>query len=444
MVIAIVAFSVLAGIHLSVIKKDWMNPGTIFLWYWALVVLMASLRLFGLMETSNEAYLFVLIGVVFYYLGSYIAGRIRIKLVVGKSAGKRTQQFDCYETNYSFLYIAAIIVIIYSIYRIILIIQLLSAGNSWWAIRLMATSGEGGAGTLKGGNLNDIIYSFIVSPLIYLIVPTVVTEVLSGKKRKIPIILSVVATLTYSIATVSRAVWAFAIIYIVAIALLFRKRFTLSKRQKRILRMAPLIIIVLALIINKITTMRNSEADIFVNAYAYFSGCMPLLSVHLKEIISNTRTYGMLTLYGFLNPIFFLMNRLHILSYPVAFKNAKLVKDNLEAFIALSPSINMNAYATLFYDFYIDFGMIGIALGSFIFGFICMKAFNSYKRKGDTRSLVIYLILLQFILFSVARIYTIYATRALSFIWIIPMFKKSVIKNSKNKEAIGVGKRTKD
>ena len=128
-------------------------------------------------------------------------------------------------------------------------------------------------------------------------------------------------------------------------------------------------------------------------------------------------------MYGFLHPIFFVTNRLHILSYPKSFTNAKLVKDNLETFINLSPEISMNAYATLFYDFYIDFGWIGIAIGSYDFGFICMKAFNAYENRGDTRSLVLYLILFQFILFSVARIYTVYPTRALSFIWMIFMFR---------------------
>ena len=68
----------------------------------------------------------------------------------------------------------------------------MAQGYSWWAIRLMATSGEGGAGTLKGGNLSDVIYSFIVSPLIYLIVPTIISEILEGHKRRNSIILSIV------------------------------------------------------------------------------------------------------------------------------------------------------------------------------------------------------------------------------------------------------------
>lgn len=417
MVILIVVFSILAGSHLCFVKRDWMNPGSIFLFYWAFVVYMSYLRLYGLKETSDKAYFFVLVGVVFYYLGAYIAG-IR-KRRISKLSVLRT-----YDTNYKFLYIASLIVILYSLYRITLIVQFLSSGYSWWAIRLMATSGEGGVGTLKGGNWSDVIYSFIVSPLIYLIVPTIVTEILSGKKNKLALILSISAIVVYSISTVSRAVWGFAILYVILLLLLFRKNIILSKRQKRMLKIAPLILVVLVLIVNKITVMRNSEADILANAYAYISGCMPLLSVHLEEAISNERTYGMLSLYGFLNPIFFLTNRLHIFSYPDAFLAAKNVKDNLETFISLSPSINMNAYATLFYNFYIDFGIPGIAMGSFIFGYICMRSFDVYRRNRDSRSLVICLILFQFIFFSVARIYTVYATRSLSLIWIIPMFKK--------------------
>ena len=84
----------------------------------------------------------------------------------------------------------------------------------------------------------------------------------------------------------------------------------------------------------------------------------------------------------------------------------------------------MNAYATLFYDFYIDFGVIGIALLSFLFGYICMRAYKNFRKKVDMRSLVVYLILLQFIMFSVARIYTVLDTRALSFVWLFFMFQK--------------------
>lgn len=42
---------------------------------------------------------------------------------------------------------------------------------------------------------------------------------------------------------------------------------------------------------------------------------------------------------------------------------------------------------------------------------------------GDTAFTCIIFDIIQFILFSVARIYTVYPTRALSFIWMIFMFR---------------------
>ena len=52
-----------------------------------------------------------------------------------------------------------------------------------------------------------------------------------------------------------------------------------------------------------------------------------------------------------------------------------------------------------------------------------MKSYKYLKSTGDIRSLVLYLILIQFIVFSVARIYTGLSTRALSIVWLLFVFK---------------------
>lgn len=420
--IVIIICSILGGLLFWYIKKDIVNPVTIFLFEWAIVIFLASLRLYDLTYISNKAYSLVLIGIVFYFIGSLLGNIIKIK-----SNDQKTKK---YEINYTLQKIAAIIIIVYSLYRIKNIITFLSNGYSWWEIRLMATSGEGGIGTIKGSNLAIFLHDSLVAPLIYLIVPIAIVDFFVGKRNKMAIILTIIAMFLYSISTVSRAIWAFSIIYILFIFLLYKKKHILSKKVKRALKLSPIIIIVLCFIIYKITLARNSEANFLVNAYAYITGCMPLLTIHLEESISSIRTFGMLSLNGFLYPIFFILNYIHILSYPQAFTNAIMIKRNLETFYSISPQIRMNAYSTLFYNFYIDFGYLGVALGSAIFGFICIKVFNHFKKDKNIKDLVLYLILSQFIIFSVARIYTSLSTRALSLIWIIFMFKPVI--NSKN------------
>lgn len=76
--IIIIIFGLFAGIHMFLEKRSWLNPGTIFMFYWIIVVFMANLRLYGLRETSNKAYLFVLVGIIAFYTGSLLAIKMNI------------------------------------------------------------------------------------------------------------------------------------------------------------------------------------------------------------------------------------------------------------------------------------------------------------------------------------------------------------------------------
>ena len=209
--IIIVVFSVIGGVFFWRKKKNLWNPVSVFLFEWALVVYLSSLRLYNLIDISSKAYIFVLIGVISFFIGSLFGDNLRL----GKKRIGRV-----YEINYTRMNIASIVIIVFSLFRILFIIKLLSGGFSWWEIRLMSTSGEGGIGTLKGGNVSVFLHDCIIAPLMYLIVPTLFAELLVGARNKKFILLSLIAMTCYSISTVSRAVWAFSVLYILFIVLL--------------------------------------------------------------------------------------------------------------------------------------------------------------------------------------------------------------------------------
>ena len=79
-------------------------------------------------------------------------------------------------------------------------------------------------------------------------------------------LLSLIAMTCYSISTVSRAVWAFSVLYILFIVLLYGKKYSLSKKVKRMMKYGVVLIILLCVIIYRITLMRNVEADVFTNS----------------------------------------------------------------------------------------------------------------------------------------------------------------------------------
>ena len=271
------------------------------------------------------------------------------------------------------------------------------------------------------------MHDWCVAPLLYLLAPTLVIDLFIGKRDKQFSIMAIIAMILYSIATVSRAIWSFLILYALCIMIICRGKYQLPNRVRKWIKKIPILVFVLFLVIIFITQQRsdNSEANILLNMYAYLSGGITLMDIYLQSSISNIYTYGFFSLYGFLQPIFFILNFFHILSYPQPIYDVLQIKDILEIYIPISDHITMNAYSTLFYNFYLDFRIIGIIMGSLIFGFICMKFYRNFKERGDFKNLVIYMILIQFMIFSMARMYTSLTTRALTFVWIIIMFKQS-------------------
>lgn len=411
----IVIFCVICALFFWRVESDLINPISLFCILWALCVFLAALRLYDLHETSETVYLYILLGCISYVIGSMF-GRI-VRITKKETYYEKIDNGSAFYINYKLWYVFIAIICLYSLWRLGNILVYLQSGYSWWNIRLLSTTGEGGSGTIRGSFIFQAIYNWVVSPIVYILSPTMLIEFIAGKRNKLFIGTSLGAIVLYSICTVSRSIWGFSIIYLVVLLFIFRNRIKLTPKIKKILRKIPILIIILFGIIVYITFMRNADASILTNAYAYFAGGIPLFDIHLHEAISQSRTYGMLSLAGFLYPVFFIFHLIGF-KYPNAFLLGDAVKANLENFITIGSNITMNAYATLFYDFYIDFGVIGIAVGSFIFGYLCMRAYKSMKNNMNMVSLVTYLILCQYILFSMARIYSSLTTRAISFIWI--------------------------
>ncbi|MFS0647150.1 O-antigen polymerase [Siminovitchia sp. 179-K 8D1 HS] len=295
----------------------------------------------------------------------------------------------------------------------------------------MTTATEKGLG-LWGSELNLFIYTYIIAPLVYLAVPIAIVDYLVEKKNKLFVITTFIVIILFSIVTVSRNILVFSVIYFIFTSMIYRKQYAFSKVIKKNLKKAPVIIILAVLGIATITLLRKADANFLKEAYVYFVGALPSLTIRLGEPYADFRTYGMLSTRGFTRLIFIVLDNLGI-HYPESYLRAQEIMDNLEGFIPIGNDINMNAYATLFYNFYIDGGLIGIVLFSALLGFICRKAYQGVKYNINIRNSVFFLLVIQQLLFSVARIYTVYPTRALPFLLILIMFVK--VKKGKNENS---------
>lgn len=400
--------------------KKIYNPGTIFLGYWSFITFLASLGLDGAPEIQQTTYLFIFLGLFCFGAGAYMCLIIRQNIVAKPT-------FDMQIKDYHLLYMVCIAIIAYSFYRLSIIASYLMQDLSWGTIRLMhGIAGSTGADTLKGETLSQVVHDNMIAPCTYLIAPVFAVELFLGKRDKKFIILSLLAMIFYSLASVSRAIWGFLILYMGIILIIFMKRQNIPHKVKRWIKKIPIFAAILFIVILIITKMRSetSQINLLYNMLAYLSGGINLFDIHLKEQIASIRTYGAFSLYGFIYPVFFVLNYLDILKYPAVFSDISYIKQSLELYVPISDHVTMNAYSTLFFNFYNDFGVFGICFGSFIFGYLCMLSYKYFIKKKDLRTFVCYLILVQFMIFSVARLYTIYTTRALSLVWLLILLPK--------------------
>ena len=410
-----VAVAAQLAVFFYLVTKKLYNAGTIFLGYWALITLLASLNLDNAAPVRQQTYGLILLGLVSFAGGCFICMQIIHK-------PRMSPDYDFTIKSYLLLNIACIVIIAYSMYRVGIIASYLSRGYSWGRIRQMhGIGGASGEDTLKGSTLSQALHDNIVAPCAYLIAPVFAVELFLGKRNKRFLALALASMVLYSIASVSRAIWGFSIIYLIIILIVFLQRQKISPTVKRRLALIPFAGVILFGVILFITRSRSETAQVnlLYNMLAYLSGGINLFDIHLQESIAQVRTYGMFTLYGFLYPVFFVLNYIGILKFPPVFKDITAIKQQLELYVRISDHVRMNAYSTLFFNFYNDFGVFGVILGSFLFGYFCMLAYTYFIRKKNIRTIVCYLIMIQFMIFSMARIYTIYTTRALSLVWLL-------------------------
>jgi oligosaccharide repeat unit polymerase len=124
----------------------------------------------------------------------------------------------------------------------------------------------------------------------------------------------------------------------------------------------------------------------------YYGGSVQFFEECITKI-KIEYTYGFSTLRGFFAP-FFGVFKLFGLDSPEILENANAYLAELHLHILnISPTKTYNSFATCFFQFYCDFGIIGIVFLSFCFGFYAQSLYNKlifYKNKRSEATYVFF------------------------------------------------------
>lgn len=335
-----------------VTKRKVYHITFIFNLFWFLIVFFSNFQFYGLYKPSDTVYLIILLGNIFFFVGSFLFLPFRKKR--NKNSLKSIIKIDFIA---KLLFVFALTIIIYKIILLLPTILTEGVGESRNAMQLNDSM------NLQG--IWIILQNYFAKPYIraFLIVKTVIMfkhEITKGEILRIGFICFVLFLSDGGRTTIIN-------VFIMFTYLIIKYRNILSKINRKKLIIAAISTFSLVLIF---TVERGSS--ILESIYMYYCGSMSYLSGNLNNpSLFNGYTYGFSSLQGLFSPVFGILNLFGIKDLSLL-KSANLFLLSTQyTTYYVSSSYSMNYFITCFGYFIKDFGYLGLAIFSTFTGVIC-------------------------------------------------------------------------
>lgn len=399
-----------------------LNPVSMMCLLWAILLPLSAYGFYGTRIPQTRTYVIIAVGVGAYLLGIFLGSK-RVKYVI------RSQQKGSvlrgYSINYTFLYVIMSISLIYYLIQSIEVFRILRAGNSYAYVRILVASNEKNA--LQSSRLLLALRAFIAVPTTYLAIAILPIELFYGKRKKTIIFGSVALMLLFIFTNGARSVIMWIAIYFLLVYLVYRRnheiRIKLSRKYRRWLMVGGT---VLLLLMFYMTIFRKGEdVDLGRQMYIYFIAPIPHFDHYIDVVdMSGEYGYGFSSFYGVVYPFLYIL-RIIIGSYSDFISNIYYMSfEMMESGYNLGNSVYMNAFVTTFYQPYLDGRYVGVIVILMIFGYMCSRTFKRTLYNEDLKSMLLYSLLLQKIIFSFVRFYFTQQAQAMCFLFAMFAIKR--------------------
>ena len=390
--------------------KSLLRPGIIFILVWVLILIMYQFRFIELNDISDKTLYIIGIGIV-----AFSVAAMNKKRIVGWSSEKNL----LLDINMNGVIILESISIIVYIPEVVHSMNMLLSGDSFEVIR--AASGLGDTVVTNYAIL--LLRNYVIRPFMMVLYPinAVVFFECRNDKRRMPIfLLTVLIALMMVIYEGGRSPIIYFVLHFIFVAILLKKKIQIPSHMKKWI----ICFIIIAIIVFSYVSFSRGIENLKQSVYMYFCGGIPLLDTKIANIDANQlRTFGLASLSVPVDFFYSLMGPLGV-SRPSFFREILDILMSVEQTISVGINIRMNAFVTMFYYLYLDGGYIGLALGAGIYGFISSVCYNNYVQWKDKKSLVIYCLILQGIVFSFIRLQFVNSAYFFAFIVVQFLFKR--------------------
>lgn len=361
-------------------EKNKASPLFIFSITWILIIFLDSIKLYNLYSTSNFAYLIILIGIVGFVFGYLIN---IYSFYLNKLFKNKIKFKNKYIFNIKIIsYIILIIHIPYAIGGLFIAINFGSVGS----IKEAYYSGKI---SIINSDIIQILYTYFAKPMLYVLIPYLVLNLNNKNFKKIKLLI-IISIIFHYISTGSKIIIFLPVMY-----------YFINLNNKKINKI-PIIKLILILIL-AILSMYYSSGDVFKSAYTYICGCMPYLSIRLNNLGNYyTKTYGLNSFNGVIRPFYEIYSRIFKINDIYLYNIAENYIFEGEKTVMISDNIPYNGFASMFLNFYLDFGTLGVFFISLIFGFIS-KYYYVNRNCQYNNNYINYMVVVFFIITSMIR-----------------------------------------
>ncbi len=380
------------GVMVGKIQKTYLNFISVFCFFWTFIVFLASLRLYGMMEYSNTPFFLILVGTMGMLTGYIVRfygkiPHIRIK----KSNYSAVESY-----NDKLIYAVSIICIAFYLFELIRVLQLLGSGTSYYFVRRMYQGYEENA--FFSSSIESYFSSYIAVPCEYALCSYLVIMLFKKDRNKKTFFLAFCAVALYLVVSASRFIFLQLLVGSVYLFLFLKKKIT--RRTKKWIKRVSLLLIIGVIAFTLLRENRTSNGSrydwtLFQSVYSYFSVSIPLMDHWVSYIdVSGYQANGLV----FLRPLLslFTLCVLHPLGIEFNGLNEAINRINIvEEFVQVFPRHQYNAFASMFYYFYLDFKWIGVFIGGVFWGWICANVFKNVKREASDKNLAFVLVIMQ-------------------------------------------------
>jgi len=370
------------------IKKNYTSPLIFWCGIWLVSTFFVWLNPYDMIEISNKAIWIITLGIFSFCLGTYKL--TKYKYIINTNIKLNFWKRDNFNNIVCYTLLGT--TLIFNIVLTIDALKMMRNGMLYSSIRDVLFSYGDNSFSFFKSTFMSTFYSWIVGPSMSALLILLIINIIFKKLPKIFNFVTFIDICLYIFSNSGRMILMHTVFHI-----FFLYKYYGYKMPKKYKKKALIGIFMVAIALLAITFFRIKNVVSVPTIYSYFSIDYPLLSYWINYVDTiGQKFYGNGFFRGILEGVNFFLRKIDMAT-PLFWDMQEIFDLIQNRWIEIFPKNWYNAYVSIFFYYYIDFGILGVISGSYIFGKVASIIYDVMKRENTLLAIMIYMLIIQVI-----------------------------------------------